>query len=119
MKITLKKLQRAQPAMQKLMNADLPIKSAFKLSRIAKVINDVFQDLEQQRTKLVQKLGAPSSQGFAVKPENIQVFTEEFETLLGEEVEINIAPLSEDELLLFEEVKLSAMDLVALESILT
>lgn len=117
MKLTLKQLQQAQPALKKLMNADLPIKSAFKLSRIAKAINDILEDLEQQRSKLVQKYGAPTNQGFTVKPENIPLFAKDFEELLSESVTISECSLRMNELESWDNIKLSAMDLIALESI--
>lgn len=117
MKLTLRKLQRAQPALQKLMNTDLPIQAAFRLSRIAKAVSDIFEDLENQRTALIKKYGKPSGNGeFTVTPSNMPRFSTLFNDLLDkEEISIELSLISEEEILAFENVKLSAMDLLALE----
>ena len=114
MELKLIEIQKAQSALQKVMNADLPVKIAFRLSRVAKVIDGVFIDIEAQRAKLIKKYGVPSKDGFTVKPENVAQFQEEFTGLLSEEsVELNIEPFG---LELLEGIKLTALDMMALES---
>jgi hypothetical protein len=116
MKVNLRDLRAAQPAFQKLMNLDLPIKIAFKLSRIAKAVNDVYQDIERQREALVRKHGAEAEHGsFAVKPENIAVFTKELDDFLNEGIEVDIEPVSLDTIVEVEDIKMSPLELLTLE----
>jgi hypothetical protein len=114
MELKLIEIQRAQQAFQKVMNADLPVKVAFRLSRIAKAIDEVFVQIETIRNKLVQKYGASAeNSAVTVKPENIARFQQEFGELLSEEsVDLDIKPIK---LGLLENFKLSALEMLALE----
>jgi len=106
----------AKPALTKLMNLDLPVNVAFRLSRIAKLVGDVFQDIEVQRVKLVEKHGVPSGPGFKVEPENVAVFEDELNLLLDTEtVTLDVAPII---LNMLGDVKLTPMEMLALEPFL-
>jgi len=113
MELKLADVQRAQQAFQKVMNTDLPVRVAFRLSRMAKVIDDTFKDIEVQRSKLVEKYGAPTDKGFTVKPENVAKFQEEFSELLTKEsVTLEVEPI---DLSLLEDIKLTPLDMVVLD----
>jgi type IV secretory pathway TrbF-like protein len=113
MKLKLSEIQKAQQPLQKIMNADLPIKIAFRLSRMAKAVNDVFTDIETQRVKLVEKYGTSTDKGVTVNPENVTKFQEEFGTFIAEEsVELKVEPIK---LELLEGLQLTALDMLALE----
>lgn len=113
MKLTLFEVQRAQKAFQKIMNAELPARVAFRLSRMGKVIDGVYMEIEAQRANLVKKYGTPTDDGITVDKENINTFQDEFGELLAKEsVDLDIEPLK---LELLESLKLSAIDMMALE----
>ncbi len=113
MELKLAEIQGAKQAFQKIMNADLPVRVAFRLSRMAKLIDEVYTQIEAQRMKLVEKYGAASDMGVTVKPENIQVFQAEFNELLAKEaVNLEIEPIKLD---LLEGLKLTALEMLALE----
>ena len=118
MELKLVEVQRAQKAFQKVMNADLPVRVAFRLSRLAKAVDDVFADIEKQRVKLVEKYGeqAENGDGVRVKTENIAKFQQEFAELLAEET----VTLKTDkiELEVLEGVKLTPLEMLALEPFL-
>lgn len=95
----------------------LPIRAAFKVSRILKAIVPEYESVELFRTKLVQKYGiAGEDGGTTVSEANRMSFIEEFNVLLNEEIEIAIDPLNIEEV---ENVNLTAQEVVALEKIFT
>ena len=113
MKLTLFEVQRAQKAFQKVMNAELPARVAFRLCRMGKAIDAVYVDIEAQRASLVKKYGTATEKGITVDDENIDTFQGEFGELLEKEtIDLNVEPLK---LELLETLKLSAIDMMALE----
>jgi hypothetical protein len=115
MELKLIEIQRAQQAFQKIMNTDLPAKTAFRLSRIAKIVDEIYIQIEATRNKLVQKYGAPAGKtgNIIVKPENVATFQQEFSELLSDEtIELDVKPIK---LEVLEEIKLTALDMLALE----
>jgi len=116
MKLKLMQIQNAMPALQKVLNAELPVKVAFRLSRLAKAVGDVAKDIEQQRANLVKKYGEEVEGGrpgdYRVLDENISQFQQEFGELLQEDVRLDTEPVKLEAL---EGVKLTAIDMVALE----
>jgi hypothetical protein len=114
MELKLVEILRAKQAFEKVMNTSLPIKIAFRLSRVAGAIDPVYMEIDKQRLKLVEKYGAPSKEGVTVKKENEAKFREEFDSFLSEElVTLNIEPIK---LSLLEDLKLSALEMLALKS---
>ena len=71
MKLKLFDINRAQPALNKLLTRELPVRVAFQISRLGKAVQDVYETIEEQRTNLVKKYGAATDDGFRVKDENI------------------------------------------------
>lgn len=99
MKIKLSEIYAANSAFIKITNQDLPIRLAFRLGQDVRIISEIFRDVEAQRLKLVNKLGAPNADGQTqVTQENMKTFTDEFSTLLEEEVDLPIQPINLDEL---------------------
>ena len=116
MKVKLIDVQRAKPALIKILNADLPVKIAFRLSRLGKSVDKILVEIEGIRTKLVQKYGSTTEQGTSVKPENIAKFQEEFSAFLSEEfVDMDIEPIKLDSL---EGLALTPLDVVSLDFLL-
>jgi len=112
MKISLQKIYDSHMSIRKLLSADLPVKTAFKLSRLAKELNGLFQDVEAQRIRLVEKYGEKDEKGHSqVTQENMEQFSKEITELFSEEVEVDFSPISIEEL---EGAKLSAFDMEGL-----
>lgn len=118
MQVMLSEIQKAQGALSRLVNMSIPIKIAFKVSRLAKEVTEVWSLAEEQRKKLVEKLGEKDEQnGFTVKSENVQDFQKEYVMLLEEEVELQWKPISFNDL--GEDLKITAVDVLSLEPFFT
>lgn len=102
-----------------LADLDVPIRTAFRITKLTQAITPDFEALENQRVGLVQKHGCPiegSVNGdFEVPPENRQAFHAEFAELLDEEVEIALEPIP---LSAFGDVNVSASMLMGLDKVL-
>jgi len=98
----------------KLSNLPLPIKVAYKISRLFRIVWPEYEAIEVQRAKLVQKY-ASENEGTTVGEENRAAFVEEFTSLLNETVNVAIEPLNIEEL---GGNSLSAQELLALEKII-
>ncbi len=96
MKLKLSEVKMSEQALRKLVGQDIPINLAFKLSKLVKTVGEDLQHIEEARIKLVGKYGIedPETKNVQVKPENLNDFMVEWDTLLEEEVEINFEPLS-------------------------
>lgn len=116
MKLTLGNLLAAQPALKKLLNTDMPVTTAFKLSKVAKDIDKEFAEYEEQRVKLVQKYGAADDQGnVSVKDEYIQTFMDDISKLHAIECELPGDPIGVDQL---GEIKMTAAEMAALDGVI-
>ena len=115
MKLRLVEVHRAKAALGKIMTPALPVRLAFKLARLAKEINSIYDDIEQQRIGLVHKYGVQDENGnWSVPRDKQDEFGNEFGAFLEEEsVDLkNVESLSLD--VLEPHITLSAMDAVAL-----
>ena len=113
-KLTLGNLLNAREPMAKLLGKELPVKTAYKLSKLVKSINDEFKNFEEQRQNLVKKHGKEdeTTKNFTVPKEKIQSFQDDIGELLKIEVEINKDPIRITEL---ANIQASPVDLAALE----
>jgi len=114
MNVKLADIFMSKDALQKLLQSDLPVKTAFRISRIAKKINDVFNDIEEQRIKLVNKLGEvqEGSDEIKVPPDKLKEFHAELSSLLEEEIELDIEKIKLSEL---GDIKLRPVEIASLE----
>lgn len=110
-KIKLKELRDITGSLAKLVTMDLPVKISYRMTKIAKLIKNELQEVEDQRTELVKKYGEKTEQGLMVK-EKIEEFNKEFNEFLDEEIEISYIPVN---LSSIEDRKLSALDMLNLE----
>ena len=116
MKIKVLELVNMKPSLQKLIAQDLPIKTAFKISKIIKVLDPEYAIFEENKTKIFKKYGEEQiDRTIRIKPENMEVFTTEFNELLGIELEVNVEQIPVVEL---ETIKLSVIDLNSLDLLL-
>ena len=109
MKLTLGQIYQGYPVISKIITHDMPIRTAFSMSRMAKTINDEYTEVEAQRVKLIQKFGEKADdEKMQVKPDKYADFAKEFNELLGEEVEVEINQISLNQLP--EDLKLTPQD---------
>lgn len=117
MKITLGELLNGKPALEKLVNLEISIKTAYKLSRIINKLNNELQNFEDQRQKLVSKYGEPEENGnVIVTQENMEAFSNELNELINLEIELAYEPVSLEEL---GDVKMRASELMLIDKFVT
>ena len=109
-----------EPSLNKLMEADLNIKTAYRLSKLLKKVGGELQTLEETRVRLVKKFAdnpdAPEGQEIKVKETLVNKFNEEFNVLLNEEIDIPFDPIPLDEI--GDGVKLTPIDVIRLGKII-
>ncbi len=88
-------LKNAEPALGKLVNADLPIKTAFKLSNKIDIIDIQLQKFEKFRIDLIKKYGSKTEKGYEVDKDKIRIFENELNDLLQMDIDdIEVEPIS-------------------------
>ena len=98
-KTTLGILKQSEQALSKLMNANLDIKTAYTLGRIANKIGQELKSTENLRIKLVEKYGDKDDKGKHVVPEDKkEEFWAEYSELLEVEVELNFNKITLEKL---------------------
>jgi hypothetical protein len=101
MKITISEVLNGKQVLEKLVEKEVSIKAAYRLSRIIKVLNGELQLFEEQRQKLVQKYGtqpedAPEG-NIVVSEENLEPFQKDLSELLTAEIDLGCEPMNIDE----------------------
>ena len=114
MQITLEQLSAALPSLKKLAQLDLPVKSAFRISRFLKQTENDTKTLNDIRIKLLEEYGEPTGETgqYKVSPDNIDAFKSELAELQSEKAEVDFTPLSLDDL---GDINLSAQDLMVID----
>jgi glycyl-tRNA synthetase alpha subunit len=104
MKVTLRNIYGASNILALLVEQKLPIRVAFRLTRLITRLNEEYTNLDTTRKKLVEEYGDiikesdPANPSYNFTQENQQKFAEDFENLLQEEVEIEWETISFDDL---------------------
>ena len=120
MKVQLRKILNAAPALRKLLNADLEITKAYHLSKLGAKVDSEIRQYESLSNAQIKKLGKELKAGqgiYKITPgtPEIKKYEDEIEKLQDMEVDIrNYKPVE----LTPEDcvgMKLSAMDLIQLE----
>jgi len=92
-------LKQSEKALSKLMNANLDIKIAYTLGRIANKIGQELKTVEDLRVKLVEKYGDKDEKGQHVVPEDKkEEFWTEYSELLEAEVELDFNKITLEKL---------------------
>lgn len=96
----LKDLVKSKDALGRLSSQKLPINIAY---RLGKTLDKVFMEIERYekyRTSLIREIGNVSSEtgDIVVPPENIPEFIKQMESLLNEEVSIDIQKIKISEM---------------------
>ena len=104
MKVTLKNIYGASNILGLMVEQQLPIRIAFKLTRLITRLNEEYTNLDTTRRTLLKKYGTesensdPNNPSYTFTSENQENFAKEFNDLLEEEVKIDWDPLSIDDL---------------------
>jgi len=110
MKLSLKQIVESEKGMIAILETKLPIKIAYRLTKLSNKIRAELAVYNEQRVTLVKRLGEEQTKdNWQVKPENMKEFLEEFNKLQDEIVEIDFTPLKLEEL---GDVVISPKDLV-------
>jgi hypothetical protein len=113
MTLTLQQLKLAEPSLNKLLTAELPVTVSFRLSRMIKKLAEELVFFEDSRKKLVEKYGVTDSEGkTTVTPENQAIFIDEINQLLSVTVELPDVKITVEDL---RDVKISAVEIASLE----
>lgn len=112
MKVQLKEIVLAVPALSKLSAGDLQLRLAYKLKRMISALQKEADFFAEQRQKIFEKYGKANADGtFCFEGEGEQRATAELEELLELEVESSCQRL---DIPVSEELRLSVNDLCAL-----
>ena len=118
MKITLGQVLNSVEGLKKLVNEQLPVKTAYKLKRIMDAVTSESTRIEKTRVELITKYADPQTEEQKEKKEGIKVttkvaeFQKDFLTLLEEEVDLNCVQVPFSDI---ENVKISVNELTSLE----
>jgi hypothetical protein len=107
-------------SMKELVEKDLQIKVAYKLSKLLKILDNENQTFEEQRIKLFQKYGVKDENGnlktyegdkINIAKDNLKLFNTEFKELCNIEINIDFEPIKLDDL---GDIKLKTLTLYGL-----
>ena len=118
MKIDLGRILNSVPGLKKLVNEQLPVKTAYRLKRIMDAVTSESNHIEKARIELIQKYAdvQTEEEKAAKQPikvtANLEVFQKEFLSLLDTEVELNCIQIPFKDI---EDVKMSVNELTSLE----
>lgn len=119
--ITLGAINQSKNALAKLLNADLPIKLAYSLSKLEREISTHLQDFQKAINPIIIKHGRKMPNGnYELTPDmpNYQILFEKHVELSSEKVMFNVPEINIDSLLNDNNLKLSSNDLVLLDWLL-
>ncbi|MCK5018341.1 MAG: hypothetical protein KAS32_14885 [Candidatus Peribacteraceae bacterium] len=107
-------LKNVENIMVRLVNSELPIRTAFQLNIMVESLDKHLSRLEDFRIKLVKKYGTEDKEGnIQVNPESIVDFTNELKDLMDSDVEFTPTKIAVE---VFEDndIKLTVKDLNSL-----
>ena len=115
--------QRFKSGLTKLIAADIPLKSAFKLKSILQSVNDALKIYDEVRLEAIKKHGLKKEDGSLDMDDNQNVrfdpskyedFAKEMQDLLSTDIAVGKVSLSE----LGEKIQISVDELSSLEAII-
>jgi hypothetical protein len=115
-KVSLKEIKQAEPALLKIIKTSLPVKVSYWISKNIKPIEAELKLIEEKRIELVKKYaidkdGKPIKQG--VPADKMMDFQKDFMSLLDEVVEIEFNPIKMKDI--ENDVKLSSEEVLFLD----
>ena len=117
MKIKLEKLKIIKKFLSKLLDKELDVIVAYKISKLVKQTTQDLTILEENRIKLVRKYSSkePSKDGtVSVDVDKQMDFHNEYRKLLEQEIKVDFNPIPMDKL---GDIKLTPIDVLALEDV--
>jgi len=116
MKLALGDIRLMKDPMIKLLDEPLPIKIAWKLTKLVKVFDKELGEIEEFRVNLIKKMGVSGEDGSIKVPDDkMEEFIEEFNELLQNEVEVDFEPIEVEQL---GDIKIDTQSLIALDKFL-
>ena len=117
MKFKLIEIRSLEGSLVKLTNKELPVRVAYRLSRVLKRVTEELSSIENYRVKLVKKYskGEDEKGIFEVAKGEEEKFGKEFSELLMEEIDIDFEPILLSDL---GDICLTPIDLIRLEKII-
>jgi hypothetical protein len=113
MEITLGELLNGKEPLEKLVNLEINIRTAFRLSKVITKVNTELQLFEEKRMELVNKYGTADDDGnVTVSQENIAAFQNELGELISLEVALDFEPVDIDEI---GDVKMTAAEMMFIQ----
>lgn len=110
--ITLQEVFNAVPVAQKISNMQLPVKTAYRLSKLLKKIHAEYKAIEERRMSLFKKFGTENpDKSYTVPKEKSDEFHKEMDTLLEGPSDIQFQPVT---IGMFEGTNLTASDIINL-----
>ena len=116
MTIKLESIQEAKPALEALIQKDMSMSAAYKVSKLVKAINAELKNYDELRIKLLQDIGSTLNEtgdNYVIPVDKRQIFAEKMQELLAVEVEV---PEKID--ISGEDISISPDQLLALEPFL-
>jgi hypothetical protein len=109
-------LRNMGPSLRRLSSQPIPLKISYRLSKFIKKTTEELSSVEEHRIKLIDQFGTKNEQsGFTtVLPEKEKEFQKAFFDLLNETVDIDIEPISVEDL---GSIKLSVEDILNMDKI--
>lgn len=120
-KIKLFEISKILESIYKILDKDLPIKCAYSLSKLTKMIIAENQTLEENRIKLLERYGEKDNSNklkvnengtVSIMKEHIDTFQEQYNELMNIEVEIDVNSVSIESL---GDINVSPKDLLVLD----
>jgi hypothetical protein len=112
MNITIGDLVASKPALERLLNAQLPVRTAFRLSKLTKLAGSELVAYDEQRIKLCEKYGKINGTQYEFAAADKPQFEREITELASTMVELAFEPVQIHDL---GSIEISALDLVMLE----
>lgn len=114
MKTTIKQVIDSSNALNTLMASKQPVKTAWRISRILRLLEPELKAYEEARMNLINQYAEIDGDKFNVKAENVPAFNAGLESLLTEEIDLAVEPIGISSL----EGSISAQDISVLEWVL-
>ena len=119
MKVTVNELRKIAIGLSDLNKTTLPIKLAFDVNDIIRVVNPQLEFVDKEERKLFEKYGETADDGrLEVPPENMDNFKVEFTELFTHELDLDIKKIKRSELLEVKDLHIQPGTLQVIEMIL-
>jgi len=119
MELTVQEILQMKEVLQKILGVDIPVKTAFRLGKLAVKLQEELQFFQKTRLSLLEKYGTINKEDDTVSIEDEdkrKQFTEDIQQVLSEQINIDFNPINISDL--GEDLKISAAEIIVLERII-